>query len=217
VKHPPAGARAALERYCRLLAQAPGSLTSVPPEQIWERHVVDALTALPLVEALGPDRLVDVGSGGGSPGIPLALAASRQTALLEARAPKAAFLRRAVAETGAPCLVVHARSEEHARGAGRDAYAAALARALAPPPVAAELCLPLVRPGGLAVLWTGAVDAETVSSTARALGGELRAAHDAGGGRRLLVLAKVAPTPERFPRRPGMAAKRPLASLPSRA
>jgi 16S rRNA (guanine527-N7)-methyltransferase len=213
----PEGVTAALRRYCELLASAPVSVTSVQPAELWERHVEDALLALPLLAGLTGGPLVDVGSGGGSPGIPLALASGRETVLLEARAPRAAFLRHAVAGTGAPCSVVHARSEEHARCAGRDAYSAALARALAPPPVAAELCLPLVRPGGLAVLWTGALDAGAVRSTACAVGGELHAVHDAGGERRLVVLVKLAPTPERFPRRPGMAAKRPLASLPSQA
>jgi 16S rRNA (guanine527-N7)-methyltransferase len=211
----PQAVRATLERYCDLLAAAGQSLTAVPPEQCWERHVQDALRALPLLERLGPAVAVDVGSGNGSPGIPLAVVAGVETVLLEARRPRVRFLEAAVVELEAPCRVLHGRSEEHARGAGRDAYDVVLARALAPPPVAAELCLPLVRPGGRAVLWTGAADLASVSAVCAQLGAALVAEHRAGGARRLLELTKLAPTPERFPRRPGMAAKRPLASLPS--
>ncbi len=207
--------RRRLEAYCGLLAAAGRSLTAVPEEELWERHVEDALSALALVERLAPVGMVDVGSGNGSPGIPLALASGVATTLLEARAPRAAFLRGACAALSAPCSVVHARSEIYARASGRDAFDLALARALAPPPVAAELCLPLLRPGGAALLWTGEADAGAVARTALELGGELVAVHPVAGARRLLELRKQAPTPERFPRRPGLAAKRPLASLPS--
>ena len=82
----------------------------------------------------------------------------------------------------------------------------ALAKALARPPVAAELCLPLVRPGGAAILWVGeSVDLEHVSRVADALGAGLESAKEG-----LVVLRKVGPTPPGFPRRPGMAKKRPL-------
>ena len=83
----------------------------------------------------------------------------------------------------------------------------AVAKALAPPPVAAEWCLPLVRPGGVAVLWIGASgDARRVAQVAERLGAELGEGADG-----LLVLRKLEPTPPGFPRRPGMARKRPLA------
>jgi 16S rRNA (guanine527-N7)-methyltransferase len=179
--------------------------------------VEDALTALPLVERLAPATMMDVGSGGGSPGIPIALATGIHVDLLEATGAKCAFLRAAVAALEAPCTVINARSEDHARGTGRDAYDLALARAVAPPPVAVELCLPLVRAGGHVVLWTAETDETAVAAAAAELAGILVEAVATGAGRRLLLLRKAGPTPERFPRRPGMASKRPLVQVPSRA
>ena len=88
-----------------------------------------------------------------------------------------------------------------------DSWGVALAKALAKPPVAAELCLPLVRPGGVAILWVGeTADPERVAAVAAQLSAELEP-----GPPGLLVLRKLGPTPPGFPRRPGMAKKRPLA------
>jgi 16S rRNA (guanine527-N7)-methyltransferase len=211
VKHPEA-----LRRYCELLASADVSVTSIRgADELWRRHVEDALTAADLV---GTARtVVDVGSGGGSPGIPLALELDLAASLLEATRPKAAFLRRVVAEIGLAAEVVHARSEEYARGEGRDRFDLAVARALAPPPVALELCLPLVRTGGRLILWTGDVETAPLDAVAGALAAEVADVHRVDVARRLIVVAKVGPTPARFPRRPGMAGKRPLPSLPSDA
>jgi 16S rRNA (guanine527-N7)-methyltransferase len=132
--------------------------------------------------------------------------------LLEAQRRKCDFLARAVAAF--PNVeVVCARAEEHGRGEGRDAYGAAVAQALAPPPVALEWCLPLVRPGGRVVLLAGAVDPAQAAAAAEAVGGGAPEVVPVAGSERrsLLVVPKVAPTPERFPRRPGAARKRPLA------
>jgi 16S rRNA (guanine527-N7)-methyltransferase len=211
VKHPEA-----LRRYCELLASADVSVTSIRgADELWRRHVEDALTAADLVGAAR--ALVDVGSGGGSPGIPLALELDLAATLLEATRPKAAFLRRVVAEIGLAAEVVHARSEEYARGEGRDRFDLAVARALAPPPVALELCLPLVRTGGRLILWTGDVETSPLDAVAGALAAEVADVHRVDDARRLIVVAKVGPTPARFPRRPGMAGKRPPPSLPSDA
>jgi 16S rRNA (guanine527-N7)-methyltransferase len=110
---------------------------------------------------------------------------------------------------------VCARAEEHAAGPGRDAYGTALARALAPPPVAVEWCLPLVRPGGRLVLFMSdaAKLADRAVEAAAEVAGRLDSVVSVLGSerRRLLVFAKTGPTPERFPRRPGAARKRPLA------
>jgi 16S rRNA (guanine527-N7)-methyltransferase len=206
----------ALERYCRLVADAPLSVTALPDEAAIMRELVDdALRARPLIGEPLPERVVDVGSGNGSPGIPLAVAYGRPVTLLEAASRKAAFLRRVVAELGIEAPVVAERSEQYARAAGRDRFDLVLARALAPPPVALELCLPLVRAGGRVVLWTGEVDRDVIDEVAEQLAARVsRVEHY--GGRRLVEVAKLGATPERFPRRPGMAAKRPLAPLPSR-
>ena len=151
--------------------------------------------------------MVDVGSGGGSPGIPLA--ASRPDldfVLLEANRRKCAFLEEAASGLR-NVSVLCARAEEHAAQEGRAAYGTALARALAAPPVAAEWCLPLLRTGGSAVLFVGpTADANAVSEAAAALSAELVESPPG-----FLVLRKTGPTPERFPRRPGAAKKRPLA------
>ncbi len=88
-----------------------------------------------------------------------------------------------------------------------DTYGVALAKALAKPPVAAELCLPLVAPGGVAILWLGAsADRDAVASVSAQLNAQLE--EDLDG---LVVLRKLGPTPAGFPRRPGIAKKRPLA------
>jgi 16S rRNA (guanine527-N7)-methyltransferase len=159
----------------------------------------DALRALPLVRELeGP--IVDVGSGGGSPGIPLAVALpDRELTLLEAGRRKCDFLERWAPPNA---RVVRGRAEEQPA----DRYGVVLAKALAQPPVAAELCLPLARPGGAVVLWLGpSADLATVGRVSTLLGGDLPEVRDG-----LVVLRKLAPTPPGFPRRAGLAKKRPL-------
>jgi 16S rRNA (guanine527-N7)-methyltransferase len=160
----------------------------------------DSLRGIELVRCeSGP--VVDVGSGGGAPGIPLALALpEREFVLLEAQERKCAFLRD---HAPANAHVVWGRAEEQAV----DWAGCALAKALAPPPAAAEWCLPLVRPGGAVVLWVGpTADPTAVAAVAGKLAGKVEAV--VGG---FVVLRKTGPTPEGFPRRPGMAKKRPLA------
>ncbi len=145
--------------------------------------------------------VVDVGSGGGSPGIPLAVALpDREVTLLDAQQRKCDFLRRWAPPNA---RVVRGRAEEQPR----EAWGVALAKALAQPPVAAEWCLPLVRTGGAAILWLGeSADLERVARVAAQLGGGVPEEHDG-----LLVLPKAGPTPPGFPRRAGVARKRPLA------
>src|SRR6185436_13582323 len=147
------------------------------------------------------------GSGGGSPGIALASARpGLEFVLLESSRRKCAFLEGVAAEFD-NVSVVCARAEEHGAGAGRDAYGTAVARALAAPPVAAEWCLPLVRPGGRAVLFVGPIaDVEAVARAAAELAAEVEESPPG-----LVLLRKTGPTPERFPRRPGVAKRRPLA------
>ena len=159
----------------------------------------DSLRGVEVVRSIeGP--LVDVGSGGGVPGIPLAVSLpERQVTLLEANGRKCDFLR----EWAPPnATVVQGRAEEQET----DRFGVAVAKALAPPPVAAEWCLPLVRPGGAALLWVGpTADLARVARVAQQLGGEPGEKADG-----LLVVRKVEPTPAGFPRRPGIARKRPL-------
>ncbi|HEY2867994.1 MAG TPA: RsmG family class I SAM-dependent methyltransferase [Gaiellales bacterium] len=206
-----------LAAYRDLLLAAPVSVTSIrEPVRAWTVHVEDALAAVPIVEKLAPARIADVGSGGGSPGIPIALVTGIAVDLVEATGVKCDFLRRCVAALDAPCDVVHDRSEHLARGGGRDAYDLVLARALAPPPVAVELCLPLARVGGHVLLWTAETEPGALAQAAAAMGGEHAETVEAGPNRRLELLRKLTATPERFPRRPGMAAKHPLVRVRSR-
>ena len=162
----------------------------------------DALKGLELVAAEdGP--IVDVGSGGGTPGIPLAASLpARDITVLESARRKCEFLERWTAEL-ANLRVVRGRAEEQPV----EGYGVAVAKALAPPPVAAEWCLPLVREGGAALIWIG-----PSAETARI---ELAASHLAGSVERvvegIVVLRKVGATPPGFPRRPGLAKRRPLA------
>jgi 16S rRNA (guanine527-N7)-methyltransferase len=127
-------------------------------ERFSERHVEDSLRALPLVRALPAGAAVDVGSGAGLPGIPLALAQpERPWRLLEPRRRRAAFLEEVVRELGLACEVLPVRAEEAAASAVlRRAHVVATARALAPPERAWRLLEPLLRAGGAGLLWVGA-------------------------------------------------------------
>ena len=191
-----------LERWLFELVSTPG-LTAIRDLDEARRALIDdALRGVEFVRVWdGP--IVDVGSGGGTPGIPLAVSLpEREVTLLEANGRKCEFLRRWAGELQ-NVRVVEGRAEEQPV----DTYGVAVAKALAPPPVAAEWCLPLVRPGGAAILWVGpSASASAVERAAARLGGGPVEERDG-----LLVLPKLEPTPEGFPRRPGMARKRPLA------
>jgi 16S rRNA (guanine527-N7)-methyltransferase len=192
----------ALERWLAELVATPG-LTAIRDLAEARRALLeDALRGVDLVARFeGP--IVDVGSGGGTPGIPLAAALpERSVTLLEANERKCEFLRRWEPEF--PNLrVVRGRAEQQPSGS----YGVAVAKALAPPPVAAEWCLTLVAPGGAAVLWVGpGADVSAVQKVASLLGGAEVESHEG-----LLVLPKLEPTPAGFPRRVGVARKRPLA------
>jgi 16S rRNA (guanine527-N7)-methyltransferase len=191
-----------VERWLEALLETPG-LTSVrDPIEARRLHVEDSLAALEAVERFeGP--IVDVGSGGGAPGIPLAAALPlRDVTLLESQRRKCDFLERWTTEF--PNLrVVCGRAEEQPV----DSYGVAVAKALALPPVAAEWCLPLVAPGGAVVLFVGpSAEAERVATVAERLAAELVESPPG-----MLVLHKRGATPAGFPRRPGTARKRPLA------
>jgi 16S rRNA (guanine527-N7)-methyltransferase len=191
-----------LDAWIAAILETPG-LTSIK-DAVDARQMLldDSLRGVELVRAFdGP--IVDVGSGGGAPGIPLAAALpDREVTLLEAERRKADFLRRWEIEL--PNVhVVWGRAEEQ----GPDQFGVAVAKALAQPPIAAEWCLPLVRPGGAVVLWVGrSAEVERVARVAEQLAAAPPEEHDG-----LLVIRKLGPTPAGFPRRPGMARKRPLA------
>ena len=191
-----------LERWLAALLATPGLTSIRDPGEARRVHVDESLAALDAVQRFeGP--IVDVGSGGGAPGIPLASALpDREVMLLEANGRKCVFLREA-ARDFPNVTVVQGRAEEQET----DRFGVAVAKALAPPPVAAEWCLPLVAPGGAAVLYVGpSAEGAAVGRVSERLGGA--PAEETPG---LLVLRKLEPTPAGFPRRPGVAKKRPLA------
>jgi 16S rRNA (guanine527-N7)-methyltransferase len=191
-----------LEDWLRAVVETPGLTALRDLKEAREVLLEDSLRGVDIVREFG-GPIIDVGSGGGAPGIPLAAALpDREVTLLEAEERKAAFLRAWAARL--PNLsVIRGRAEQQET----DMFGVAVAKALAPPPVATEWCLPLVRPGGAVVLWVGpSADRERVARVSERLaGGE---PEDRDG---LLVIPKLGPTPEGFPRRPGMAKKRPLA------
>lgn len=190
-----------LERWLDELLATPG-LTAIRDREEARRALLeDSLRGVEIASRFdGP--IVDVGSGGGVPGIPLAaVLPEREVVLLESRRRKCDFLER-IAPEFPNVRIVRGRAEEQ----DVDSFGVAVAKALAPPPVAAEWCLPLVRPGGAAVLWVGpSADLRAVARVAEQLAGGEPEEYDG-----LLVVPKLGPTPPGFPRRPGMARKRPL-------
>ena len=191
-----------IERWLEALVRTPGLTAVRDPVKARRLHVDERLGALETVERF-EGSIVDVGSGGGAPGIPLAAALPlREVTLLESHRRTCDFLEDWTREF--PNLrVVCGRAEEQPV----DSYGVAVAKALAPPPVAAEWCLPLVAPGGAAVLFVGpSAEAERVAAVAERLAAELVESPPG-----MLVLQKLGATPVGFPRRPGIARKRPLA------
>ncbi|MCO5168345.1 MAG: 16S rRNA (guanine(527)-N(7))-methyltransferase RsmG [Planctomycetes bacterium] len=203
-------------------AGARQNLTRITAPAEWvEKHALDALLGLTCLPE-GGDPLVDVGSGGGVPGIPLALARPGwRVTLVESERRKAAFLEEACRALGLADRVGVRAARAEALGrdpAARERHGSAVIRAVAAAAPCLELTLPLVRVGGRAVLYRGpteaAADLEVARRVAPLLGGglpDLVALTLPSGARRcLLVVPKVAPCPERFPRREGIPTKRPL-------
>jgi 16S rRNA (guanine527-N7)-methyltransferase len=216
---PPEGIEA-LRAILALQAQDAGASTTVKdPAQAVDRHVADSLVALDLPAVRAARRIADLGSGAGWPGLALAAALpDAHVALVESATRHCRYLERAVAAGGlANAEVVHARAEEWPAGAG--AHDVVTARALAALPVLCEYAAPLLADGGVLVAWKGRVEPSEAASGAAAAAVlglapvEVRDVHPYPEVERrtLHVFRKIAPTPERFPRRPGMAVKRPLA------
>lgn len=218
------GAVLALSCLLQSLVHEPLAPTAVrDPERVIDDHLADSLVALELPEVRRARKVVDIGTGAGLPGIPLAIALPEASfMLLDSSARKCAFVASVVASCRIEnASVVHARAESPAAGLG--SFDLATARAVAPLPVLLEYAAPLLRVGGVVVAWRGRRDAEAEGSADRAsedLG--LSCAHVqhvspfAGAEHRHLHLwSKVRETPERYPRRPGMALKRPLGGRPS--
>jgi 16S rRNA (guanine527-N7)-methyltransferase len=218
------------ERYYRLLKSASSrmSLTAVTGyEAVQQRHFLESLALLPALRQVDllatgrQERVLDLGAGAGLPGLPLKIAApDLSLTLLEATGRKAAFLRQVVSELALEQVdVLLGRAEEVARQPDRrQAYELVLARAVAPLPTLLELALPFLRIGGVLAAPKGSGAPQELTRSERALGllgGRLLSVTPLsvpGAPRRpwLVLVRKVAPTPEVYPRRPGIPAKRPL-------
>jgi 16S rRNA (guanine527-N7)-methyltransferase len=209
----------ALSSLLELLRDDPTAPTTVrDPALAVDVHVADSLVALDLPAVRAAGTLADLGAGAGFPGLPLALALTRaRVSLVESSSRKCRFLRTAVEAVGAGnAEVVCERAESWA---GRD-LDVVCARAVAPLAVLIEYAAPLLAIGGTFVAWKGAVDGGELrdgAAAADALGlevGEIVAVTPfAGSERRTLhPYSKAVETPPGYPRRPGMARKRPLSA-----
>jgi 16S rRNA (guanine527-N7)-methyltransferase len=212
-----APARQQLEALLSVLTRDPLAPTTVNAANALNDHLADSLVALELEEVRAAKTIADLGSGAGVPGLPLAVALPHaHVYLVESSTRKCEFLERAVrtCELG-NAEVVHARIEEWSATVDL-----VTARALAPLEVVVEYAAPLLRVGGTLVVWRGQRDPDAEAAAEKAaqiLGieiGEIRAVRPYPGARNryLHLMSKVMETPSRFPRRPGIATKRPLGS-----
>lgn len=192
-------------------------------DELWADHILDSLSCLLYKPLWEIDSLVDVGAGGGLPGLPLHFALGfERLCLLESVAKKVEFLRQVsivVSSTGLEAA--NYRAEDFGRSpAHRASFEAATVRAVAPLDVLTEYCMPLLTPGGVMVAMKGRRDEEELEAGKRAsvvLGGELEevirvpiSPEMEQKERHLVIIRKVAPTSDRYPRKPGIPRKRPL-------
>ncbi len=203
------------------LLTAPRNLTAIrDPEQAIARHVIEPLRGRDRL--IGSDlavphgRLIDIGSGGGAPGLPFALCEpGRAATLLDSRAGAGEFLDGVVRRINAPWIeVLRTRAEAAARSPLRETCALALSRAAAPPTIALELMIPFLQTGGISVAWTGElseVDHARAATTAAALGAELT---PIDGQQDLLVATKARATESTYPRSWQRIRRRPLGADP---
>ncbi len=216
----PSAAPDRLARLLELVAAEPAAITSVrDPQQGVDVHIADSLVALEVPAVRTARSIADLGSGGGFPGLVLAVALpAARVALVESVRRKCAFLARAVGELGLDEAVDVVCARAEAWPAGLEAFDVVTARAVAPLGVILELAAPLLHQDGTLVAWKGRRDpAEEqealVAADALALSAPDAlpvAPFDGAGERHLYLSLKVGSTPNRYPRRPGMARKRPI-------
>ena len=221
VRELPPAARKSLAELVSMLASGRGAPSAVrDPDEAWRVHVADSLAGLEFPELRSAERVADVGSGAGLPGLVLAAALpDARVDLIESVGRKCAFIERAASRAAiANVRVVCERSEEWALEEGREAYDAVTARALGRLSTLAELASPLLRERAALVAWKGRRNPDEEEELARAAARlamepvEIRWVGPYGGSRNrhLHLLRKSGPTPGELPRRPGIAKKRPF-------
>ncbi|MGI8749023.1 MAG: 16S rRNA (guanine(527)-N(7))-methyltransferase RsmG [Thermoleophilaceae bacterium] len=204
-----------------LAAEADPHTTVSGPGEAARIHLGDSLSILGLPAIAGAMRLADVGAGAGFPGLALAVALpSASVVLIESVARKCAVIARLARRAGVEnATTLNARAEDHARAGGANRYGVVTARAVAPLGVLVEYAAPLLTLDGSLVAYKGRRDAgeeKAATRAARETGMELTDVRhvtpfEGARDRHLHVYRKVAPTPDRYPRRAGVARKRPLA------
>jgi 16S rRNA (guanine527-N7)-methyltransferase len=205
-----------LQQYAELLLawNRKGNLTGARTMDQVKAQIADA-GALLAANWAGIDHVVDIGSGGGLPAIPLALARPEiRFTLVEANARKAAFLEHVAGSLElANVVIMPGRAEELGHRPNlREQFERAISRAAAPPAVLLELALPFVRRGGDLIAEVSLLDPQQLDRAAHLLGGGTpRLERPLAGGSTLLVVEKLAPTPTDFPRRVGLPNRKPLA------
>jgi 16S rRNA (guanine527-N7)-methyltransferase len=213
-------AEQALDALVELLAEPRAPIASSTVPRAREVHIADSLSGLQVDALREAERVADLGSGAGVPGLVLAAELPEtRFDLIESVSRKCEFLRDAIRRMGlANADVICRRSEEWARGEGREAYDVVAARAVGRLSALAELASPLLRDGGILMAWKGARSAEQEAEVERAADRlamepiEIRSVRPfpASRDRHIHLLRKNGPTPSGLPRRAGMAAKRPF-------
>jgi 16S rRNA (guanine527-N7)-methyltransferase len=212
-------AREALGKVLDLLAVERASVSSVVDQRAWKVHVADSLTGLEIPEVRWAGRIADIGAGAGFPGLALAVALpDAQVDLIESVGRKCDFMSRAIEAAGiANANVLNTRSEDLAKGEGRDSYDLVTARAVGRLSTLAELASPLLKPNGVLIAWKGKRDEDEERQLAQASASlamhpeQILDVGDRAGSqhRHLHVIGKSGPTPPNLPRNPGIAKKRP--------
>ncbi len=192
------------------------NLTAIPEEDFDLKHFVDSLRLLDFVQLHG--RVLDLGTGAGFPGIPLALVLPQvDFVLMDSLRKRINFLEEVSLSLGLTGLeLLHARAEEAARKDYREAFDFVVTRALAPLPVLLEYTIPFLKEGGYLYAYKGKkLDEELVEARGalKELGARVEEIYDYRLGeedRKILAIKKIKATPKKYPRRPGLASKEPL-------
>jgi len=217
-----ASAEPALEALLELLAEPRAPISVASARRARDVHIADSLSGLEIESLASANRIADLGSGAGLPGLALAACLpGTRFDLIESAGRKCEFLRTAIERMGlANAAVVCERSEDWAAGEGREGYEAVSARAVGSLATVAELASPLLAESGVLAVWRGARSSEEEAEVARAAARlaiepiEIRSVRPYEGSRdrHIHLLRKNGPTPNELPRRPGLAAKRPFGS-----